>query len=127
MNIAQYATSLQHIGFPTRDINGSIRFYTGLGFENIYQTRNDGVRVVFMKLRDLVIEIWEGTPAGVSGAIDHIAIDVTDIEAVFQIITTAGLSAIEGKISELPFWERGVRYFTVRGPNAEKLEFIQKL
>ncbi|KQV33712.1 hypothetical protein ASE37_16855 [Rhizobium sp. Root268] len=108
-------------------MDGSIRFYTGLGFEKIYETRNGASRVAFLELRQLVIEIWEGAPTGVSGSIDHIAIDVTDIEAVFQVITAAGLPAIEGKICELPFWERGVRYFTISGPNAEKLEFIQKL
>jgi hypothetical protein len=108
-------------------MDASIQFYTGLGFENIYETSNDGSRVVFLKLHNLVIEIWEGAVTGVSGSIDHIAIDVTDIEAVFRIVTTSGLSTIEGKISDLPFWERGVRYFMVSGPNAEKLEFIQKL
>lgn len=127
MNIAHYATGLQHVGIPTADMEGSIRFYTGLGFETIYETRNGASQVVFLRLRDLVVEIWEGATAGASGAIDHIAIDVTDIEAVFGVIAGAGLSAIEGKICELPFWERGVRYFTITGPNAERIEFIQKL
>lgn len=127
MNIAQYATGLQHVGIPTKDIEGSIRFYAGLGFEEIYQTRNEASRVAFLKLNDLVVEIWEGATAGLSGSIDHIAIDVIDIEVVFQIVTSAGMSAIEEKICALPFWERGVRYFTLYGPNTEKIEFIQKL
>lgn len=127
MNIAQFATGIQHIGIPTKDMDASIRFYTGLGFENIYETLNDGARVVFLKLRNLVIEIWEDAATGASGSIDHIAIDVIDIEEVFRIVTAAGLATIEGKICDLPFWERGVRYFMVSGPNAEKIEFIQKL
>ena len=127
MNIAQFATGLQHVGIPTKDIEGSIRFYAGLGFEEIYQTQNAASRVAFLKLNDLVVEIWEGSTSGVSGSIDHIAIDVTDIEAVFEVVTSAGMSAIEGKICALPFWERGVHYFTINGPNAEKIEFIQKL
>ncbi len=127
MNIAQYATGLQHVGIPTKDIEGSIRFYAGLGFEEIYQTRNADSRVAFLKLNDLVVEIWEGATTGLSGSIDHIAIDVIDIETVFQVITSAGLPAIEGEICALPFWERGVRYFTIHGPNTEKIEFIQKL
>lgn len=127
MNIAQYATSVQHIGLPTKDMDASIQFYTGLGFENIYETRNDGARVVFLKLRNLVIEIWEAAATGVSGSIDHIAIDVTDIEEVFRIVTSSGLTTIEEKICDLPLWERGVRFFTVSGPNVEKLEFIQRL
>lgn len=127
MTIAQYATGLQHVGIPTGDIDGSIGFYTGLGFEAIYQTHNGASRVAFLKLKDLVVEIWEGPATGLSGSIDHIAIDVTDIEAVFRTVTGIGHAAIEGKICELPFWERGVRYFTISGPNAEKVEFIQKL
>lgn len=127
MNISQYATGVQHIGFPTKDMDASIQFYTGLGFENIYETLNDGSRVAFLKLRNLVIETWEGEATGVSGSIDHIAIDVTDIEEVFRIVTSSGLATLEGKICDLSFWERGVRYFMVSGPSAEKLEFIQKL
>ncbi len=127
MNIAQYATGLQHVGIPTNDMEASVRFYTGLGFDILHQTRNGDSRVVFLKLRDFVVEIWEGPAAGLSGAIDHIAIDVIDIESVFEVISKAGLQAIEGGIREPPFWERGVRYFTINGPNAEKVEFIQKL
>ena len=127
MNIAQYATGLQHVGIPTQDMEGAIRFYTGLGFSLVYETTNGDSRVVFLRLRDLVIEVWEGPATGKTGAIDHIAIDVTDIEAVFATIREAGLIAMEGEIRQLPFWERGVRYFTIAGPNAEKVEFIQKL
>lgn len=127
MNIAQYATGLQHVGIPTGDMDGSIRFYTGLGFENIHETLNGASRVVFLQLKDLVVEIWEGPSTGRSGAIDHIAINVSDVEAVYRTVTGAGLSAIEGKICELPFWELGVRYFTIEGLNAERIEFIQKL
>lgn len=127
MNIAQYATGLQHVGIPTEDMDGSIRFYTGLGFENIHETLNGASRVVFLQLKDLVVEIWEGPSTGRSGAIDHIAINVSDVEAVYRTVTGAGLSAIEGKICELPFWELGVRYFTIEGLNAERIEFIQKL
>ena len=127
MNIADYATGLQHVGIPTGDIDGTIRFYAGLGFENIYETRNGDSRVAFLKLKDLVVETWEKATVGASGAIDHIAIDVTDIEAVYAVMTAAGHQAIEGKVNALPFWERGVRYFTILGPNAEKIEFIQKL
>lgn len=127
MNVAQYATGLQHIGIPTADVEGSIRFYAGLGFELIYQTANGDSTVAFLQLRDIVIEIWKGSCTGSAGAIDHVAIAVTDIDEVFGIIKRAGLPIIEGEVRQLPFWERGVRYFTVTGPNAEKLEFIQKL
>ncbi len=127
MNIAKYATGIQHIGIPTKDIDRATAFYTGLGFENIYSTQNGDSRVVFLRLGDLVVEIWEGPATGVAGAIDHVAVNVTDIDAVFRTVTEGGLQAIEGEVRSLPFWQNGVRYFTVAGPNAEKVEFIQIL
>lgn len=127
MNIATYATGLQHIGIPTTDLEGSERFYTDLGFRVIHRAANGDERVIFLELAGLVVEIWTGAPTGRSGAIDHFALDVTDIDAVFQTVTAAGAAAIEGEVRQLPFWERGVRYFTILGPNAEKIEFIQKL
>ena len=36
-----------------------------------------------------------------------------------------GLEVIEE--GQLPFWENGVKYFTILGPNREKLEFNQYL
>lgn len=54
MNIARYATGLQHVGIPTKDIEGSIRFYTRLGFEDIYQTQNGASRVAFLKLKERI-------------------------------------------------------------------------
>ena len=127
MNIAAHATGLQHIGIPTQDIQASERFYTGLGFKVAHRNRAGSGNVVFLRLGDLVVEIWEGDVTGRTGAVDHIAINVTDIDAVFRTLSEAGCAAIEGGVQSLPFWERGVRYFTILGPNAEKLEFIQIL
>ena len=33
----------------------------------------------------------------------------------------------QAEIRFLPFWERGVRFFILEGPNGEKVELIQKL
>ncbi|MDD3243533.1 MAG: VOC family protein, partial [Eubacteriales bacterium] len=32
-----------------------------------------------------------------------------------------------GEVKGLPFWANGVRFFTILGPNAEKIEFSQML
>ncbi|MDD4797654.1 MAG: VOC family protein, partial [Eubacteriales bacterium] len=32
-----------------------------------------------------------------------------------------------GEIKGLPFWNNGVKFFTIMGPNAEKIEFCQIL
>ena len=62
-----------------------------------------------------------------AGAIDHVALDVKDIEEVYQYINEQGLNTTKDTIHFLPFWENGVRFFTIEGPNKEKIEFSQYL
>ena len=61
------------------------------------------------------------------GAIDHIAIDVTDVEKVYEKICDMELNTLGDEIHFLPFWENGVRFFTIEGPNKERVEFSQYL
>ena len=66
---------------------------------------------------------------GVPGAIDHIALNVTDVEKVYEAIVNDGSYTIcdpEKGIQFLPFYN-GVKFFTILGPNGEKVEFNQKL
>ena len=73
-------------------------------------------------------EIYEGKERNVSsGAINHIALQVDDIEAAFKFAVKNGLSPASNELETLPFWENGVRFFTVIGVNGEIVEFIQRL
>ena len=121
------ATGIQHIGLPTKSIQETIDFYTSLGFEVDWQTPNK--KLAFIKLGNLSFESYETPDAcGVTGAIDHIAINVADVEAAFKAIKEAGgYHMIEDEIQFLPFYENGVKFFNIIGPNAEKIEFNQKL
>lgn len=120
------ATGLQHIGVPTNDLEATIRFYNALGFETVHRAENNGERVAFLKLGDLMIETYQNNRAtGLAGAVDHIAVNVTDILEARRIADGMGLQVIEE--GKLPFWTNGVRYFTVLGPNSEKIEFNQYL
>ena len=126
MSFSKLATGIQHIGVPTNDIEKTIAFYEALGFENVHQKDNNGEMVAFLKLGDLVIETYQnGRAVGRAGAVDHIAINVTDVEAARRIADEMGLEGIEA--GQLPFWSNGVKYFTILGPNQEKLEFNQYL
>ena len=121
---------IQHVGIPTNDIEATIEFYGKLGFEVALQTVNEEAneKVAFLKLNNLVIETYENKAAKMeSGAIDHVAIDVKDIEKVYELINHAGLNTTRDTIHFLPFWENGVRFFTIEGPNKEKIEFSQYL
>lgn len=126
MAFSHLATGVQHIGVPTNDIAKTIAFYESLGFVNAHQVDNNGEMVAFLKLGDLVIETYQnGRAVGSAGAVDHIAINVTDVDAARSIADKMGLNVIEA--GQLPFWSNGVKYFTVTGPNGEKIEFNQYL
>lgn len=119
---------IQHIGIPTNDMEATIDFYERLGFEIVLRTMNEEAneKVTFLKLQELVIETYENKAAKmVAGAIDHLAIDVKDIEKVYEWITRKGLNTTNDTIHFLPFWEKGVRFFTIEGPNKERIEFSQ--
>ena len=128
--LREQLNGIQHVGIPTNDIEATIEFYGKLGFEVALQTVNEEAneKVSFLKLNNLVIETYENKAAKMeSGAIDHVAIDVKDIEKVYELINHAGLNTTRDTIHFLPFWENGVRFFTIEGPNKEKIEFSQYL
>lgn len=130
MNLKEQLNGVQHIGIPTNDIEKTIEFYQKLGFEIVFQTVNEEAneKVAFLKLHTLVIETYENKAAAMqAGAVDHIAIDVKDIEKVYSMIDQAGLNSTQDTIHFLPFWEKGVKFFTIEGPNKEKVEFSQYL
>ena len=123
-----YATGIQHVGIPTKDMDATKKFYEDLGFEAAFETVNDEARVCFLKMHNLVMEVYESEDAaGKIGAIEHVAIDVTDIEQVYKEICDKNMNALQDEIHFLPFWDNGVRFFTIKGPNEEKIEFSQFL
>ena len=128
--LREQLNGIQHVGIPTNDIEATIEFYGKLGFEVALQTVNEEAneKVAFLKLNNLVIETYENKAAKMeSGAIDHVAIDVKDIEKVYELSNQADLNTTRDIIHFLPFWENGVRFFTIEGPNKEKVEFSQYL
>ena len=129
-NFLKFITGLQHIGIPTNDMEATIAFYETLGFQIAYQTVNEAAneKVAFLRLGDVTIEAYENKKAALAnGAVDHIALNVTDIEAVFQLVKEKGFSMLDTEVQFLPFWDNGVKFFTILGPNKEKVEFSQYL
>ena len=127
-SINELATGLQHIGIPTNDIEASKAFYLSLGFSIALDTWNKEEHVIFFRLGDLTLEVYQNGQAVLTpGAVDHICVNVTDVEAVYEEVKKLGYPSIEDGIQFLPFWENGVRYFTIFGLNKEKIEFGQYL
>lgn len=128
MGVGKYINRLQHIGIPTNNIEKTITFYEGLGFDTIYRVANGEELVAFLQLEDLQIETYQNHQAVLrDGAIDHMALDVHDIEHLFEEIQKGGYTLLTPEIQSLPFWERGIRYFIIEGPNKERIEFCEKL
>lgn len=119
-------TGIQHLGIPTERFGETVEFYHSLGFETIWS--ND--TVAFLQLGTLVIETYvanEGPAAMKNGAIDHVALNVNDIEAAWRDVHDGGYELADTEIHFLPFFANGVKFFTIIGPNKEKVEFNQYL
>lgn len=129
MLIEDNAAGIGHIGIPTCDISVTVPFYERLGFDVVHTSKTpDGVNVVFLSLKGFTIEVYESAVcAKKTGAIDHIAITVADIDDAFEQIKQKGMKMLDDKVQFLPFFEKGVRFFTIEGPNAEKIEFCQRV
>ena len=130
MAIKDLVNGLQHLGVPTNDIEKTIAFYESLGFEVELRTVNEAAneQVAFLSLGNVTIETYQNRAAAMkNGAIDHIALDVDDIEQALLDVQALGYPALEGTVQSLPFWEHGVKFFTISGPDGEKVEFSQKL
>lgn len=126
--IFNHVTGLQHIGLPTNDMERTLAFYRALGFTLAHEANNEGERVCFLKLHELCIEAYQnGQAVGRAGAIDHIALNVDDVDDVWAAVTAAGYTPREPEPRFLPFWKNGVRFFNIEGPNGETVEFSQYL
>jgi len=130
MSLLDQTTGIAHIGIPTTNLQKTIRFYADLGFETILKAFNTEVneQVAFLQFRDIVIVANETLNLKREvGAIDHIAINISDIEKLFKEAKNRGYDLLDNEIQYLPFGEKGVKFFTVRGPSKEKIKFCQIL
>jgi catechol 2,3-dioxygenase-like lactoylglutathione lyase family enzyme len=130
---------LQHLGIPVTNLERSKDFYAQLGFIEAMRTdiqpQTEVIRVAMMQHENFTIELYQlgqedlqEIAKRADGHIDHVALNVLDIEQAYMEIKAAGLEILEDNAPVfLPFWEHGVKYFTVRGPDGEKIEFNQIL
>lgn len=129
---------IQHIGIPAHDLEVSIPFYERLGFENVMESpfEFDGGygTCVMMKNNEVIVELYQMPEKQLAeikqrknGHVDHFAIDVADIELAFDTLKKAGFEILESTPTFLPFWKNGTRFFNVKGPSGETIEFNQIL
>ncbi|MBC2835773.1 VOC family protein [Paragemmobacter straminiformis] len=89
--------------------------------------KGDGV----MALGSQRIALVQGQGAIAHGGIDHLALAVTDLPATLAALQARGAALEEttphgaGHISE--FWEAGITYVFLRGPEGARIELCQRL
>mgnify|MGYP003281147838 CR=1 FL=1 len=102
MSIRDTVTGVQHVGIPTTDLEGTIAYYERLGFECLGIYPNGEDRCTFLRLNNLTLEVWTMDPTPMeNGAINHFALDSTDIEASFAEAQKLGLNFAEGSIQHI--------------------------
>ena len=112
-------TGLQHIGIPSCDVKRSIQWYVNtLGFICIEEKiLADGTQAAFVKKGNLVLELYTRDEKDrTEGRADHFALN-----------EQADCTILDDEIQILPFFEKGVRFFTILGPSGEKIEFNQMI
>lgn len=129
MAIKDDITGIQHIGIPSKDLDKTITFYKSLGFDQAGLFHNGKNRCAFMRFGNLTIETWEGDPVAMkAGAINHISLNTPDVDKAFADAKAQGLNLVDQEIQAIPsFWDHGIRYFNILGPNQETIEFCQIL
>ncbi len=135
-SVAIAINHLQHAGIPVTNIAVSEKFYARLGFRNVMQSTftMDGETgtCIMMEYNSIIIGLYQlpgkrldEIRSRKNGHIDHIAFDVDDIDATFNLLKNASFRVIEEAPVFLSFWDNGCRYFNVPGPDGERLEFNQ--
>ena len=107
MSVREHITGVGHVGIPTNDLEGTIAYYEKLGFEceGIYPNGED--RCMFLHLNNLTLEVWTmDQPANATGAINHFALDVTDIDKAFEEAEKLGLNFVEGSVQHIDTLQR---------------------
>ncbi|KRN02357.1 lactoylglutathione lyase related lyase [Levilactobacillus senmaizukei DSM 21775 = NBRC 103853] len=129
MSVSDFITGIQHVGIPTADLDATMAFYESLGFERAGLFPNGDNRCAFMRLGNLTIETWEGDATNpTAGAINHISLNTTDVDKAFAAAKAQRLNMVNDEIQSIPsFWDKGIRFFNILGPNHETIEFCEIL
>ncbi|EOS77634.1 hypothetical protein C819_00744 [Lachnospiraceae bacterium 10-1] len=122
---------MAHIGLATNHVVEDVAWYQNiLGFQKIGEFKTPaGEKVFFLKGNGFVYEIYQPSiPVSKeqAGKIDHIALESADIEADYKECVEQGCCITTNGIEQIStFWERGIRYFKIKSPTGEEIEFCQ--
>ncbi len=126
-----------HLAVKISSLKRSLPFYEKLGFQKVMEgyldTEEGRFQIVFVENHGFVLELIQVTGAALAelkqrgeGRLDHIALDVKDARQAFYLCRAEGLQAADTTVKELPVFSHGVRYFTIVGPDGEKIELNEQ-
>lgn len=129
---------LAHIGLFTGDIEKSKEFYiNNLNFKLDYETislkpNNAWLKIAFISLNGLVIELLEpsdktAVKKGNAGSVDHIAIEVKNLEDIVSQLKSKGIEFETENPIKMEKLFNGVQVIFFRGPSGERLELFEFL
>ena len=121
-----------HVGLATNDLERTVRFYVDeLGFEEVSACiAADGTPIKFLRNGGLNYEIFQlaGATLDQTKRVDHMSFVSNDIEKDYEYYMKQGYECTSGGIQRLDeAWENGCRYFKIKGPGGEEIEFDQIL
>lgn len=126
-----------HLALKVENLARTREFYGKLGFQDVdggyLPTPEGNIQICFLEKNGFVIEVIEMIGEGLkelktrgNGLIDHIALEVTNVQSAMDAVRKAKLPLKNYIIQELPLLERGVRFFFIEGPDGEKVELVEK-
>lgn len=127
--------SFNYLRMPVADLRVTIAFYEEFGFDFLFflQERIEGAdrQAAVMDLGGWLILLYEREGWGFASTRDshhdHMALDVKNIEMAFATARALKFELLNDKPQYLPFWQYGVRFFTLRGPEGQKVELSEML
>jgi lactoylglutathione lyase len=130
---------LQHLGMFVTDIEKSKAFYKQFGFKEVLvktvPNEPDDVELAFLEQGGFTIELVQfggdmkqQIANREDGQIDHVALNVKDVDKAYADVLAAGFEVLEENAPvAMDLFANGVKFFSIRGPDGEKVEFNQML
>ena len=117
-------TGLSHIGIFVKDMEKSIDFYKRLGF-TLDNRASIHVKLAFLSAGTCLIELIEQKDVTrAAGVVDHIAMEVDDIDAAIKRAKENGIAMDESSVISRDILG-GIKHMFFEGPDGERLEFFQ--
>jgi lactoylglutathione lyase len=126
---------LHHIGIYTRSVDESLAFYTEVlefkkQWRGIVDHPTGKLDVAIVKKENCSIELVRPADLSVitpkAGPIQHVALKVSQIEALVEKLERNGIELHPKRIEFLPTLLNGVKHIFLYGPSGERIELAEE-